>query len=183
MFGISIDDNPDSPVGRPATRRNIAIHWNWTTEYTIDEMATALGVTPRTIQNYINDGPTEEVQEQMKKMEQEVRLVAVSELREQLQAAGSRSRSAETPVKIYENDDGEVEVRDVRDDDTGELLTRKPIPQDIELLPNEEARYYAREEVRDILEQLVDLVGAGEPDQVEVEGSGIVIKTTADDDE
>lgn len=182
MYGVSIDDRPDSPVGTPETRRTIAIHWEWTTEYSREEMAKALGVTRQTINKYIREGPTDDVKEQIKSVESEVRMVAVAELKQQLKAAGSRSKTAEKPVEIFENDAGEVEVRDVRDDDTDELITKKPIPQDIDLLPDEEARYYARAEVRDIIDQLVDLVGAAEPDQVEVEGSGIVIHTEADDD-
>lgn len=179
MYGITIDDRPDAPVGTPQTRRSVAIHWNWTTDYTRTEMAKALGVTEQTIRKYVQDGPTDAVQEQMDGVESEVRLVAVAELRGQLQAAGSRAKTAQKPVKVYENDHGEVEVNDIDFEDGG---TKKiPKVQDIKLLPDEEARYYARSEVRDILDQLVDLVGAGEPDQLEVEGSGIVIHTEADD--
>jgi len=181
MYGISIEDSPDAPVGTPATRRTIAIHWNWVSEYTHAEIADALGVTEQTVKRYLQDGPNQEVRDLMNDIESQVRLVAVAELKEQLRAAGSRSRTAEKPVKIYKNEDGEVEVRDVRDEDTGELVTKKPIPQDIQLMPDEQARYYARAEARDILEQLIDITGAGEPDQVEVEGSGIVIHTEAKD--
>jgi len=181
MHGVSIEDSPDAPVGTPATRRTIAIHWNWTTEYSRTEIADALGVTEGTIKRYLMDGPNQEVRELMDNAEAEVRLVAVAELKEQLQTAGARSRTAEKPVKVYENEHGDVEVIDV-DLESGE--TKKiPKAQDIQLLPDEQARYYARDEVRKILEQLVDLVGAGEPDQVAVEGSGIVIHTEADGDD
>lgn len=179
MFGISIDDSPDAPVGSPATRRAVAIHWNWTTEYTPAEIADALGVTERTVEKYLASGPNQEVREQMTRVEKEVRLVAVAELRDQLQRAGSRSRTAEKPVKVWQDRDGHVRVRDVRDEETGELVTRKPIPHDIELGPDEQARYYAREEVRDILEQLVDITGVGEPDELDVGGEGILIHTSA----
>lgn len=180
MYGVSIDDRPDAPVGSPATRRAIAIHWNWTTEYTADEIAAALGVTQRTVEKYLAEGPTAEVRDKMGDVEAEVRLVAVAELKEQLRAAGARSRTAEKPVKIYETDDGDVEVKDITNEE-GEVVKRVPVVQDYELLPDAEARYYGRQEAREILDQLVDLVGAAEPDQVEVEGSGIVIHTEARD--
>lgn len=179
MYGVSIDDRPDRPVGTPATRRTIAIHWEWTTDYSREQMANALGVRPSTIDRYIREGPTDEVQEQIKDVESEVRMVAVAELKQQLQAAGARSKTAEKPVKIFENDDGDVEVRDVHND-AGDLVDREPIPADVELLPDQEARFYARSEARDIIEQLVDLVGAAEPDELDVGGSGIVIRTTAE---
>lgn len=170
MYGVSIDDRPNAPVGTPATRRSIAIHWEWTTEYSREEISDALGVQKSTIDRYIREGPTDDVQEQMDGVEAEIRLVAVKELKEQLKAAGSRSKTAEKPVEIYENDHGEVEVNDV-EVDSGEV---KKIPkvQDIQLLPDEQARYYARAEVREIIEQLADLVGAGEPDEVDVTHTG-----------
>lgn len=181
MYGVSIDDRPDAPVGTPATRRIIAIHWEWTTEYSREEMAAALGVTPQTIRKYVNDGPTEAVEEQIADVESKVRMVAVAELKEQLKAAGHRARSAATPTEVWQGEDGDIHVRDVTDED-GEVVKRVPVPEDYDLMPDEEARYYARAEVRDILDQLTNLTGAGEPDQVEVEGSGIVIRTEATDD-
>lgn len=166
MYGISIEDSPDAPVATPAMRRTIAIHWNWTTEYTNAEMADALGVTEKTIRRYLKDGPTDEVQDQLTNLESEVRTVAVMELREQLQEAGHRARTAETPVKVWTDDDGDLMVKDKRNPETGELVGKYPVPEDMALGPDEQARYYARDEVRDILEQLTDLVGAGEADEV-----------------
>lgn len=167
MYGISIEDRPDAPVGTPQTRRTIAIHWNWTTEYTQEQMAKALGVTDATIRRYLREGPTEAVQEQMDGVESEVRLIAIGELKQQLKAAGSRSKTAEKPVKIYENEDGGVDVVEIYLDNGA--VKKIPKVQDIQLLPDEEARYYARGEVRDILEQLVDLVGAGAPEEHDVQ--------------
>lgn len=169
MYGVSIDDRPDAPVGTPATRRTIAIHWEWTTEYSREEMAAALGVTKQTVENYLAQGPNDAVKEQMADVESEVRLAAVAELKSQLKAAGHRSRTAEKPVTIYETDDGDIEVRDVHDDETGELLAKKPVPQDMQLLPDEQARFYSRDEAREIIEQLVDITGAGEPDEQRVD--------------
>lgn len=183
MHGITIDDRPDSPVGTKQLRRAVAIHWNWTTEYSTKEIAQALGVRPQTIREYLSEGPSDEVRQMMDVAESEVRMIAVQELRHQLKAAGHRSRTAETPTEIWQDSNGDVRVKDVTDDD-GELVKKVPVPQDIDLLPNEEARYYARAEVRDILDQLTNLLGVGEPEQVEVSGEGggpIVIHTEADD--
>lgn len=171
MYGVSIDDEPSSPVGTPATRRTIAIHWEWTTEYTREQMATALGVRKSTIDRYIRDGPTEEVQSKMGDVESEVRMVAVAELKAQLKAAGHRSRTAEKPVKVWP-ENGDIHVSDIRPNEDAPVVDRVPIPDDYDLMPNEEARYYAREEVRDIIEQLVDITGVAEPDRQQIEHSG-----------
>lgn len=192
MYGISITDNPDSPVGSPATRRTIAIHWEWTTEYSREEMARALGVQKSTIDRYIREGPTDEVQAQMQGVESEVRMVAVAELKDQLKRAGDRSRTAEKPVKIWRNDAGDLEVKDKENPETGEVTGKYPIPADMELGPDHTARYFRREEVREILQQLTELTGAGEPEQheisgrdggpIEVEISNTVIETDVNDE-
>lgn len=168
MYGVDITDRPDAPVATPAFRRTVAIHWEWTTDYSREKMAKALGVTPQTIRAYLNDGPNEQVKETISDLEAEVRTVAVMELKEQLQSAGHRAKTAEAPVKVWTDDSGDLRVKDIRDDETGELMKRIPIPDDLELGPDQEARYYARSEVREIIEQLTDLVGAGEPDEHEV---------------
>lgn len=172
MFGFDLSDSPEHPVGTSTTRRACAIHWNWTTEATEEEIGDALGVTARTVRNYLNEGPTDEVREQMDGVEAEVRMIAVAELREQLRAAGDRARSAEKPVKVWTGPDGTLRVNDKVNPETGELTGKYPVPYDMEVGADEQARYYAREEVRDILDQLVDLTGAGEPEELAVEHSG-----------
>lgn len=172
MYGVSIDDRPDSPIGTPATRRTIAIHWEWTTQYTREEMAQALGVRKSTVDRYIRGGPTDDVQSQMDDVEAEVRLVAVAELKDQLKRAGDHSRSAEKPVEVWTDDDGHLRVNDKTDDETGELTGKYPVPEDMEMGPDHTARFFRREEVREILQQLTELVGAAEPEQHEVTGEG-----------
>lgn len=172
MYGVSIDDRPDAPVGSPAMRRTIAIHWEWTTEYTREEVAKALGVKKSTVDRYIRNGPTDEVQRMMDGVESEVRMVAVAELKDQLQRAGDRSRTAEKPVKVWTDEDGNLEVKDKRHPETGEVTGKYPVPDDMEIGADTTARYYRREEVRMILEQLTELTGAAEPEQHEVTGEG-----------
>jgi hypothetical protein len=135
-----------------------------------EEIGEELNVTGRTVESYLNETPAQEVQEQLVEQQAEARIIAYEELKRQLREAGERSRSAEKPVMIFENEDGELEVRDVHDDDTGELVTKKPIPQDMELLPDEKTRYFGRQEVREILEQMSELLGIKEADEIEVSG-------------
>lgn len=181
MFGISIDNDPNAPVGTPATRRAVAIHWNWTTDYTTEQIARALGVRPKTVRRYLSEGPSDKVREMMDGVESEVRMVAVAELRYQLKQAGNKSRTAEKPVKIYENENGEVEVVDIELEDGG--IKKIPKVQDIRFMPDEEARYYGRQEARQILDQLIDITGAGEPEQVEHTGDVPIFYTEAPDKE
>jgi hypothetical protein len=171
MVGFSINQRPDAPVGTPEARRTQALHWHWTTEYTNAEIAAALGVTERTVERYLDEPPADEVREQLADVETQVRYIAVAELQDQLKAAGHRAKTAEAPAEVWTDDDGNLRVRDVRDD-AGDVVERVPIPDDLDLMPDEEARYYARAEVRDILDQLTDLLGIGEPEQLEVEHSG-----------
>lgn len=168
MLGISIDDSPDAPVGTPGVRRAIAIKWNWTTEYTQAEIADALGVRQETVSRYLREGPTDEVRAMVADLESEVRTIAVMELRQQLQEAGHRARTAETPVKVWADDSGHLRVEDKVDEETGRVVGKYPVPADMELGADEQARYYARGEIREILEQLTDLVGAAEPEEHEV---------------
>lgn len=159
---------------RKAMRETKAIHWYFCRDMTEEEIADELGVTEQTVSKYLNSEPSQEAQKMIDWKASQVRVMAVEELQDQLQAAGERSKTAEKPVKIYANENGEVEVKDITDDE-GNIVKKVPKTQDIDLLPDEEARYYAREEARDIIDQMCELVGAKEPQEVEVSGSGIVI--------
>lgn len=163
-----------SNTRRKAMRETKAIHYYFCRDMTQQEIADELDVTRQTVNEYINSEPSEEVQEIIDERAGQVRVMAVEELRQQLREAGERARTAEKPVKIYENAHGEVEVKDIRDE-TGEIIKKVPKTQDIDLLPDEETRYYARKEARDILDQMCELVGAKEPQEVDVSGGGIII--------
>jgi len=166
------------PKGSKEWRVRRAIHLHYTTKLTEEEIGERLGVRARTVRKYLNETPAQEVQEQLVEQQAEARIIAYEELKRQLREAGERSRSAEKPVKIYENGDGELEVRDVYNDE-GELVTKKPVPQDIDLLPDEKARYFGRQEVREILEQIAELLGIKEADEVEISGELEVDPTEA----
>lgn len=168
MIGFNIDDSPDKPVGSPDMRRTVAIHWWWTTEYDREEIADALGVRKQTISRYLNSEPGKEVEEQLADIKAEVRLVAIEELKDQLRRAGHESKTAETPVAVWTNENGDLLVQDQVDDD-GNVVDRFPVPNTFDMGDDKKARYYRREEVREILDQLCDLVGAKEPDELKVE--------------
>lgn len=168
MYGWSLDDSPDGPRGTPGTRQAAAIHWNWTTEAENTDIADALGVTTDTVERYLHSEPADEVREQINNVRAEVRHVAVQELKSQLQAAGHESRTAEKPVKVWTNDDGELCVRDKHNED-GDVVGKYPVPDTMEMGHDSTARFYRREEVREILDLLTEIVGAKSPERMELE--------------
>lgn len=161
-------NSPKRAKGSKQWRVNRAIHMWFTTDMTQAEIGDELGVSRETVNEYINSPPAEEVQQTLQSQATQVRLMAFEELRRHLREAGARSRTAEKPVKVYENDAGELEVKDIELE--GGMTKKVPVVQDIQLLPDEEARFYARKEIREALDMLIDLVGAGEPEQVELSG-------------
>lgn len=165
---------PDGPIGSREMRVQKALYWYWTRDLSQAEIGEKLGVSERKVREYVNEAPqSQAVQEQLADLEAQVRYVAAEELREQLQAAGERARSAETPVKIWQDENGELVVQDKRNDD-GEIEGRYPVPQGFEMGPDEQARFYGRSEVRDILDLLTDIVGAKAAERHEVDMSGDV---------
>jgi len=163
-----MSDTPKRAKGSKKWRMNRAIHLWFTTDMTQEEIGDELGVSRQTVSDYIHSPPSKEVQETLETQATQVRLMAFEELRRHLREAGARSRTAKKPVKVYENEDGELEVEDI---ELESGMTKKiPVVQDIELLPDQETRYYARQEIREALDMLIDLVGAGEPEQLELSG-------------
>ena len=163
---------PDGPIGSRQSRVRKALLWYWTRDMTQAEIGEKLGVSDRKVREYIHEAPeSEAVQEQLTRLETEVRYVAAEELRSQLKAAGEQSRSAETPVKIYQDENDNLVVKE-KYDDGGEVVDRFPVPIDLEMGPDETARYYRREEVRQILDLLTDIVGAKAAEKHEVTGEG-----------
>jgi len=162
---------PKRAKGTRKWRINRAVHLWMTTNMTQTEIGDELGVSRETVNRYIHDPPADEVRETLTEQARQVRLSAFQELQRQLREAGERSRSAEKPVKVWTDDDGDLTVKDKRDPETGEKLGVFPLPDDMEMGADEQARYYSRGEIRDILEMLIDLVGAAEPDEVELSGA------------
>lgn len=139
-------------------------------DMSIAEIAEELDLTERTIKEYLYSEPSQEVQEMVEWRSKQVRVMALEELRQQLKVAGEKSRSAEKPVKVWP-EDGDIKITDIQDD-AGNTVDRIPIPDDFDLLPDETARFFRREEVREIIEQMTELVGAKEPEQHELDVSG-----------
>lgn len=165
-----MSDTPKRAKGTLQWRVNRAIHLWFTTDMTQAEIGDELGVSRQTVNDYIHSPPADEVREQLSNQAVQVRMAAFAELRRHMREAGHRSRTAERPVKVWRNDEGTLNVREIRDDETGEVIKRIPVPADLVMGPDEEARFYARKEVREALDMLIDLVGAGEPEQIEVSG-------------
>ena len=107
------------PIGTKDHRVRRAIHLRYTSNKSLEEIGEELNVTSETVRSYLNETPAQEVQEKLVEQQAEARIIAYEELKRQLREAGERSRSAEKPVMIFENEDGELEVRDIHDDDTG----------------------------------------------------------------
>ena len=149
--------------------RNVtkAIHMSIMKGMSNREIAEELGVTEDTVSRYVNDTPSESVQHVMEQVQKETRSLAVEELKQQLYEAGSRARSAKKPMKVWQDSDGTVYVNEIVNGE-GQVVDREPIPADIKMLPDEEVRFYSRKEIRDILDKLIKLTGAAEPEQHEV---------------
>lgn len=136
---------------------------------TQEEIGDELGVSRQTVNEYIHSPPSEDVQNTLKEQARQVRMSAFSELQRHMREAGQRSRSAEKPIKVWRDDEGELNVQEITNDE-GEVIKHIPIPADMVMGPDKEARFYARKEVREALDMLIDLTGAAEPERVELSG-------------
>lgn len=137
-----------------------ALYWYWTKDLTLVEIGEKLGVAESTAHEYVQEAPTSPaVQEAVDDLEIQVRYAAAEKLREQLKEAGVRAATAEKPVKVWTNDTGTLNVKDERNE-AGELTGRYVVPESFEMGADEQARFYGRSEVREILDLLTDIVGA-----------------------
>lgn len=149
-----------------------ALYWYWTKDLTLEEIGEKLGVAESTAHEYVQEAPTSPaVQEAVDDLEIQVRYVAAEKLREQLQEAGVRAESAEKPVKVWADSNGELNVKDERND-AGELTGRYVVPESFEMGADETGRFYGRSEVREILDLLTDIVGAKAAERQKIEHSG-----------
>lgn len=163
---------PDNPIGSKKTRIRKALYWYWARDMTQEEIGEKLGVGKSKVNEYIHASPqSDAVKEQLDNLETQVRFVAVEQLREQLKQAGSRAQSAERPVKIWEDDNGDLRVKD-KHNDRGEVVDKFAVPANIEMGVDSEQRFYGRQEAREIIDLLTDIVGgkAAERHKHEVTG-------------
>ena len=134
-----------------------------------------------TVSTWINSDKAEVVDDVMEQRKREVLLTTLEELKQQLREAASSARTAETPVEVWTNEDGDLMVED-KTDESGQVVDRYPVPIDYELGPDEQTRFYRREEIRDILDQMVDLLNIS-PEEIRVEHSGAVSHEIGLDDD
>lgn len=151
----------DNPIGSRKVRVQKALYWYWTKDLNQEEIGEKLGVSRSTVADYISEAPTSPaVQEAVDDLEIQVRFIAAQKLRDQLKEAGVRAESAEKPVKVWTDSNGQLNVKDKRNPETGELTGRYVVPETFELGADEQGRFYGRSEVREILDLLTDIVGA-----------------------
>lgn len=163
---------PNGPIGSRKMRVQKALYWWWTKDLTQKEIGDKLGVSPQKVREYIREAPTSSaIQERVEDLEVQVRYAAAEKLREQLKQAGVRAESAEKPVKVWQNDAGDLIVRDERDE-IGKLSGRYVVPASFEMGADEQGRFYGRSEVREILDLLTDIVGAKAAERHKHEHSG-----------
>lgn len=160
---------PEMPIGTKKSRRYKAIHWDLATDMSRAEMATRMGVSERTVYNYLNSEEALEVDEVIEQKRQEWLLAGAQELEFQLKQAGSRSRDPEKPVKVW-REDGELHVKDKVHPETGEITGKYPVPEDMEMGPDEKARYFGRKEFREILQMMAEMFGFGSPEEIRLSG-------------
>lgn len=154
-------------------RARKAIEWKFTRDWTNKRIAEELDVAPETVSRYIND-PPEELKEPIQHFKDELTFATFERLRSQLKEANRRAREAEKPQKVFEYDEnGDLVTEEIHFEDGGSKLI--PKVEDLEMQPDEETRFYARQEEREIIDMLWSLAGVEEPEEVEVSGEGIII--------
>lgn len=161
-----VDALPDGPITSKKNRKRVAFNWYNRKGVPMSEIAQRLGVKERTVDSYVNHLTEEELQA-MVQTTAEARAVAASELQDQLREVGRKRRTTETDVKIYTDKHGDLVTEEFRDDNGVKRVIK--VPQGIELQPDEEKRFYARKEIREILTMLLDLTGGWEPIEIETE--------------
>lgn len=150
-----------------------AIEWKFVRGWTNKRIAEELDVTPKTVSLYLND-PPEDFERPIQHFKDELAFGTFERLRSQLHEANRRARNAEKPQKVFEYDEnGNLKTERIHFDDGGSKLV--PKVKDLEMQPDEQARFYARQEEREIIEMLWSLAGVEEPTEVDVSGDGIVI--------
>lgn len=163
----------DGPIGTRKMRVQKALYWYWTKDLTLEEIGEKLGVAESTAHEYVQEAPTSPaVQEAVDDLEIQVRYIAAQKLRDQLKEAGVRAESAEKPVKVWTDSNGQLNVKDERNPESGELTGRYVVPESFEMGADEQARFYGRSEVREIVDLLTDIVGAKAAERQEIEHSG-----------
>lgn len=165
-------------------RQTQAIHLHFTTNMTNREIAEKLDVHETTISGYLNDDYAEEVNEMVETHKSQVMMESLRVLKEQLRDLHDQMREvevereeAEVEVKIYRNDEGEVQYDTFTDDNGQEQMYK--VPQGYEVEPDGQTRYFRRSEwreisrdIRDVLQEMRSLLGVEQADRIRIEHSG-----------
>ena len=165
----------DRPVGTRDWRITRAINLTHTTERTQEEIAAELGVSRTKVKEYLNTDPAEDVEEFLAEQQAEVRKIATSEYKRSLREVGEQARTAEEPVKVWTDDHGDLDVVPVYgEDEIGNpvVVDYRPLPQDMEMGPDTIERFHRRDEMREIMRDMRQMVGADAPEESKHEITG-----------
>jgi predicted transcriptional regulator len=170
----------DRPVGTRDWRITRAINLTHTTERTQEEIADELGVSRTKVKEYLNTDPAEDVEEFLAEQQAEVRKIATGEYKRSLKEVGEQARTAEEPVKVWTDEDDELRVRPIEKqvgtDGFGEPIFEtvdlEAVPHDVEMGPDTIERYHRREEMREIMRDMRQMVGADAPEESKHEITG-----------
>lgn len=146
-----------------------AVEWKFTRGWTNKRIADELGVTPKTVSQYLND-PPDELADPIEHFKDELAFSTFERLRSQLQEANRRARTAESPDKVFEFDeDGDLVTETIHFEGGGSKLV--PKVKGMEMTPDHKVRAAARREEREIIAMLWELAGVEPPDEMAVEHS------------
>jgi predicted transcriptional regulator len=154
---------------KKAIRESKAIHLYFAKGWTVPDIAEELDVSESTAYRYVNSEPADEVKELLAEKEAQVRVNSLEHLREQFADVTDAKEEATTVSKVFDQGDGTVETVETED---GRIV---PVVQDYEIKPDGKVQQSLRREEREIMQHMERLVGAAEPQEVEVSGGGIVI--------
>ena len=163
------------PKGTREWRITRAINLTYTTERTQADIAAELGVGPRKVREYLNTEPAADVEEFLAEQQAEVREIATSEYKRSLKEVGEQARTAEEPVKVWTDDHGDLDVVPVYgEDEIGNpvVVDYRPLPQDMEMGPDTIERFHRRDEMREIMRDMRQMVGADAPEESKHEITG-----------
>jgi predicted transcriptional regulator len=163
------------PKGTREWRITRAINLTYTTERTQADIAEELGVGPRKVREYLNTEPAADVEEFLAEQQAEVREIATSEYKRSLKEVGEQARTAEEPVKVWTDENGDLDAVPVYDEDevgNPVVVDYRPVPQDMVMGPDETERFFRRQEMREIMRDMRQMSGADAPEESQHEITG-----------
>lgn len=165
-------------------RRALAMYYGTGSydEHTYKEIAEELDVRVRTVKQYIEENPiAKEVDEALDAVAEQTRREIVMDLRQRLDSLSELESElmgvVETEVTSFTFEEVEGTVKDtptygvtVDEGQEKAVDTQVPVPREVKEVPQFERLQEVWDEKRRTQEQLVNLLGLEEPDEVQVSG-------------